>query len=148
VEQSERVTLYANDDDTALTAAMKVHFERRAGDANPPVVVPGIETVDCSRVDFSILGHDYYGNNADVLADLFSVIKEQKSAGQRPYLSSRKGNSRTARNTGSSPAARRRFCGRGISISRRTRPDAYHSVRQFRPIPLNISRCLARQLAR
>ncbi len=90
VDQSERVTLYTNNDDTALTAAMKVHLERRAGDANPPVVVPGIETVDCSRVDFSFLGHDYYGNNADVLADLFSVIKEQKSADQRLHLSSRK----------------------------------------------------------
>jgi esterase/lipase superfamily enzyme len=89
VEQSERVTLYANNDDTALTAAMKVHLERRAGDANPPVVVPGIETVDCSRVDFSFLGHDYY-SSADVLADVFAVIKERKSAEQRPYLSRRK----------------------------------------------------------
>jgi esterase/lipase superfamily enzyme len=90
VEQSARVTLYANDDDTALNAAMKVHLERRAGDANPPVVVPGIETVDCSRVDFSFLGHDYYGSNADVLADLFSVIKEHKTAEQRRHLSSRR----------------------------------------------------------
>ncbi|OYW18285.1 MAG: hypothetical protein B7Z55_10910, partial [Planctomycetales bacterium 12-60-4] len=82
-----RVTLYASIHDAALIASKGLHAEQRAGDAHPPVIVRGIETVDCSAVDAtSFLGHGYYSANIDVLADLFMLIKRNRSAAERPHL--------------------------------------------------------------
>jgi esterase/lipase superfamily enzyme len=83
----ERVTLYASENDAALIASKSLHAEQRAGDAHPPVIVSGIETVDCSTVDYtSFLGHSYYGANRQVLGDLFLLLKENKDAANRPHL--------------------------------------------------------------
>ncbi len=83
-----RVTLYASENDAALIASRSLHAEQRAGDAHPPVLAAGVETVDCSTVDYtSFLGHSYYGANRQVLGDLFLLLKEGKGAAQRPHLS-------------------------------------------------------------
>jgi hypothetical protein len=64
-----------------------VHEHPRAGDAGEGLVVhPGIETVDASRVDTSLLGHSYYGDNKTVLADLFQVITYGLPAKRRTFL--------------------------------------------------------------
>ena len=90
VAQSDRVTLYANSSDTALIASKSLHSEMRAGDAWVPLVVEGIETIDCSRIDLSLMGHSYYGSNTDVLSDLFMLIKEDHPASKRPHLTKKK----------------------------------------------------------
>lgn len=83
----ERVTLYASENDSALIASKSLHAEQRAGDAHPPVLVAGVETVDCSTVDYtSFLGHSYYGANRQVLGDLFLLLKENRPAAKRPHL--------------------------------------------------------------
>lgn len=84
--QSQRVTLYASSGDTALKSSKWLHREQRAGDADPPLVLPGIETIDCTDIDFDFMGHSYYGSNVDVLSDLFATLKQQQRADQRPYL--------------------------------------------------------------
>ncbi|MBS0203519.1 MAG: alpha/beta hydrolase [Planctomycetes bacterium] len=86
VAQAERVTLYANSSDTALIASKQLHNERRAGDAWNPETAPGIETIDCSRIDLTFMGHSYYGSNTDVLSDLFMLLKEDLPAAKRPHL--------------------------------------------------------------
>ncbi len=91
LRQSERVSLYSNASDSALIASKSLHAERRAGDAWQPLLFPGIEVVDCSRVDLSLMGHSYYGENSDVLSDLFMLIKEGRPADKRPHLERRKG---------------------------------------------------------
>lgn len=83
---TDRVTLYASSGDTALATSKWLHREQRAGDANPPVVVAGVETIDCSDIDFDFMGHSYYGSNVDVLSDLFATLKQQQRPNQRPYL--------------------------------------------------------------
>ncbi len=88
--QSERVALYSNASDSALIASKGKHAESRAGDAWHPVLVPGIEVVDCSRVDLTMMGHSYFGENSDVLSDLFMLIKEERPADKRPHLERRK----------------------------------------------------------
>jgi len=86
--RSERVTLYASENDSALIASKSLHAEQRAGDAHPPVLVAGVETVDCSTIDYtSFLGHSYYGANRQVLGDLFLLLKENRPAIERPHLS-------------------------------------------------------------
>lgn len=84
--QAQRVTLYASSGDTALTTSKWLHREQRAGDADPPLVVRGVETIECSDIDFDFMGHSYYGSNVDVLSDLFATLKQQQRADQRPYL--------------------------------------------------------------
>ena len=90
VAQSDRVTLYANSSDTALIASKSLHSEMRAGEAWQPPVVEGIETIDCSRIDLSFMGHSSYGSNTDVLSDLFMLVKEDHPANKRPHLTKKK----------------------------------------------------------
>lgn len=86
VRRAERVTLYTCSLDTALAASKGLHNEQRAGDADPPTIVDGVELIDCTSMDFSFMGHSYYGNNISVLSDLFNIIKEQKPAAERSHL--------------------------------------------------------------
>lgn len=87
-----RVTLYASRSDSALIVSKGKHAEQRAGDAHPPIVIEGIETVDCSGIDAtSLLGHSYYSGNVDVLADLFMVLKRDLPAGKRSHLKASSG---------------------------------------------------------
>ncbi len=86
-QMARRVTLYAGDSDTALIASKALHKEQRVGDAHPPVVIAGVETIDCSAVEMSLMGHSYYGGNVEVLCDLFSLLKEDQPASARSWLS-------------------------------------------------------------
>lgn len=89
VQTAERVTLYASSNDEALMASRAVHGYRRAGESGDNVViVPGIETVDVSEVDTSLIGHSYYGSNSTVLADLYELMHGAKPAEQRKWLQS------------------------------------------------------------
>jgi len=87
VKTAERVTLYASSNDKALLSSKKIHGYPRAGDSGPDLIVmPGIDTIDVSAVDTSLLGHSYYGGNETVLADLFDLLHEAKPPDQRKWL--------------------------------------------------------------
>lgn len=89
VKAAERVTLYASSNDEALIASRTVHGYRRAGESGETmVVVPGVDTVDVSEVDTSLIGHSYYGSNSTVLADLFELMQGSKPPDQRKWLRS------------------------------------------------------------
>lgn len=89
VGTADRVTLYASSNDEALIASRAVHGYRRAGESGGNlVVVPGVDTVDVSEVDTSLIGHSYYGSNSTVLADLFELLQASKPADQRKWLCS------------------------------------------------------------
>lgn len=78
------VTLYASSEDLALVASKKLHGYARAGDSGRGLVIfPGIETVDATRVDTSLLGHSYFAEARSVLADMFYLIRDDKKANQR-----------------------------------------------------------------
>jgi esterase/lipase superfamily enzyme len=71
VESDARITLYASSADLALKGSQKFNGEPRAGDITPsPVIIDGMETVDASGVDTSLLGHSYYGDSTTVVSDL------------------------------------------------------------------------------
>lgn len=78
------VTLYASSEDLALVASKKVHGYPRAGDSGQGlVVIPGIETIDATQVDSSLLGHSYFAEARSVLADMFYLIRNGQRADQR-----------------------------------------------------------------
>ena len=87
VRTAERVTLYASSNDEALALSKQLHGYRRAGDSGDGLlVIPGIDTIDVSSVDTSLLGHSYYGDNHTVLQDLWDLLHEAKPPAQRPWL--------------------------------------------------------------
>ncbi|WP_315853721.1 alpha/beta hydrolase [Candidatus Laterigemmans baculatus] len=87
LETSRHVTLYASSDDRALIASKQVHGYPRAGESGSQiVVVPGVETIDVSGIDLSLLGHSYYGDNGAMLRDLFQLVHDRLPAGQRASL--------------------------------------------------------------
>lgn len=84
---ADQVTLYASSDDQALIASKQVHGYPRAGESGVNVVVvPGVETIDVSGIDLSLLGHSYYGDNESMLRDLYEVVRERLPANQRSTL--------------------------------------------------------------
>ncbi|HWN42567.1 MAG TPA: alpha/beta hydrolase [Thermoanaerobaculia bacterium] len=83
----ERVTLYASSKDGALKASKQVHGFARAGDTDPDVLVlSGIDTVDVSQVDTSLLGHSYFGDNCSVIADMKNLLRHRKPPQERSPL--------------------------------------------------------------
>ncbi len=87
VRSARRVTLYASSNDQALLASKQVHGYARAGDSGAGLVVlPGIETIDVSSLDTSLLGHSYYGSSDPILLDIRQMIQLALPAAQRPFL--------------------------------------------------------------
>ncbi|QDT04283.1 hypothetical protein K227x_26730 [Rubripirellula lacrimiformis] len=88
---ANHVTLYASSDDQALIASKQVHGYPRAGESGDNiVVVAGVETVDVSGIDLSLLGHSYYGDNESMLRELYDVVRGRLPARQRPALITRR----------------------------------------------------------
>ncbi len=59
------------------------------------MVVPGIDTIDVSAVDTSLIGHSYYGSNDSVLRDMFCVLRESQPPSMRQWLRSVERNAMT-----------------------------------------------------
>ena len=71
----ERTTLYASAHDEALTLSRKYQGYQRAGDVTPQIVtVNGVDSIDVSDVDTSLLGHSYYGDNGSVVSDIRRLL--------------------------------------------------------------------------
>ena len=89
VKAAGRVTLYASSNDEALLFSKKVHGYARAGESGAQLVlVPGMDTIDVSAVDTSLLGHSYYGDNYTVLADLYDLLNNGRPPAERQWLRS------------------------------------------------------------
>lgn len=87
VKVASRVTLYASATDEALKFSRRLNGAPRAGDTGELLVlVPGIDTIDVSEVDTTLLGHAYYGSNTTVLGDLFYLLTRNLPAEQRFWL--------------------------------------------------------------
>lgn len=87
VKTASRVTLYASSNDEALRVSREIHGYPRAGDSGRNVVVmPGMDTIDVSTVDTSLIGHSYYGSNDTVLGDLIDLINQSKPPHERRWL--------------------------------------------------------------
>jgi esterase/lipase superfamily enzyme len=79
--RANRFTLYASSNDKALEASRKLHKYPRAGDTEGGVfIAAGIDTIDASAVDTSLMGHSYFGTNRSVISDIFNLVRE----GHRP----------------------------------------------------------------
>lgn len=75
-------TLYASSKDLALKLSKKFHGSPRAGESGKNIVIAkGIDTLDATKVDTSLLGHSFPPSR-DVMSDIFYVLHGY-SPGQR-----------------------------------------------------------------
>ncbi|MCA9123483.1 MAG: alpha/beta hydrolase [Planctomycetaceae bacterium] len=85
VTKAKHVTLYASSNDLALIASKTFNSgDPRAGDAGSDLVVyPGIETIDVTAGDSSLLGHSYYGSSVSVLRDIELLLHDQPASSRK-----------------------------------------------------------------
>ena len=80
-------TLYTSANDKALASARTLRGYPRAGDSSAgPVLIDGVETIDVTAANKSILGHSYFEESQLVSGDLSLLLNERKSAAERPNL--------------------------------------------------------------
>jgi esterase/lipase superfamily enzyme len=88
-QASGSVTLYASSQDMALKASKQVNRGPRAGDTSEGVVlVSGVDTIDVSGVDQSMLAHSYFMESDKVMGDIREMFRAHQPAAQRKPLQS------------------------------------------------------------
>ncbi|MFG0335686.1 MAG: alpha/beta hydrolase [Maioricimonas sp. JB049] len=83
---AHRVTLYVCEDDPALEDVPASVDAPLAGNARPPLIVPGIETIETDCISTSLLGAENDAHELGLLGDLSALIREGRPASQRPWL--------------------------------------------------------------
>ena len=73
---AERTTLYVSSKDKALVASRIIHNQPRVGFSPPITVVEGIDTVDVSDIDLTLLGHGYFAEQRDLLKDIHDLLMD------------------------------------------------------------------------
>jgi esterase/lipase superfamily enzyme len=71
---AQRTTLYVSTKDQALASSGKLSDYPRAGYVPPITIIPGIDTIEVSEVDISLLGHGYFAEARDLLNDIYVQI--------------------------------------------------------------------------
>ena len=80
-------TLYTANNDLAMHTAYRVHGHRRAGDSSEgPLLVPGIQTIDVTAANRSVLGHSYFEESEQVSRDLAQLLNSGVPAERRIQL--------------------------------------------------------------
>lgn len=86
---AERTTLYVSRADLAVRASRLLHGADRIGFAPPIEVIDGIETVNVTGVDLTLLGHGYVGECRPVLTDIHELLKRGTAPDGRTALRER-----------------------------------------------------------
>lgn len=72
---AERLTMYASSGDTALKVSQKIHGNDRLGLGGAFLKpIAGMDTVNATDIDTSLIGHAYYGSHRLVVRDLLNLV--------------------------------------------------------------------------
>jgi esterase/lipase superfamily enzyme len=72
---AKKTTLYVSSKDRALASSGLLHGHYpRAGFAPPVTVVPGLDTIEVTNIDLTLLGHGYFSDARDILHDINNLI--------------------------------------------------------------------------
>lgn len=80
---SMRATLYVTSNDKAIGLSRQLHHFARVGLTPPIAIVPGIDTIDASRVNLGLLGHGYAAEMRPVLTDMHRLIQSDTAPDDR-----------------------------------------------------------------
>lgn len=81
-----RTTLYVSQGDLAVRASRLFHGADRIGFAPPIAIVEGIDTVNVTGVDLSLLGHGYVGENRSVIQDMYDLLARGTEPARRAMV--------------------------------------------------------------
>lgn len=73
---ADRTTLYVSERDRAVSLSRWLHEYSRVGFAPPINVFEGIDTVNVTSIDLTMLGHGYVGEAREILSDMHALIFE------------------------------------------------------------------------
>lgn len=79
----QRTTLYVSSRDHAVEASRWLHDYPRAGLTPPVTVATGIDTINVTQTDLTMLGHGYVADSRDVLNDMHRLIRHNTPPSQR-----------------------------------------------------------------
>jgi len=82
-EACKRCTLYTSQGDWALKASALLYGGDRAGADAAAVVKYGIDAIDASTIDNSMLGHSYFSDHRLLLQDLSDLLINERAPGDR-----------------------------------------------------------------
>jgi len=80
---AHRTTLYVSERDRAVEASGWLHQYARAGLMPPVLVLPGIDTINVTNSDLTMLGHGYVASARDVLSDMHNLITNDQPPERR-----------------------------------------------------------------
>jgi len=84
---AKQTTLYTSSPDVALRSSGLIRDNNsRAGFTPPVTVANGIDTIDVSGIDLSLLGHGYFADAGPVLYDMHDVIVNRNPPSLRTRL--------------------------------------------------------------
>jgi len=72
---SDRTTLYVSARDHAVEASRWLHHFPRVGLMPPVLVASGIDTINVTDVDLTLLGHGFVSESRSVLQDMHNLIR-------------------------------------------------------------------------
>jgi esterase/lipase superfamily enzyme len=82
-----RATVYASSTDRALLASKHLNRSGRLGlTMNSRAVVAGVDFVDVTPIDTSLLGHSYYGSHPLMIQELSSLLGKNDGPQSRTWL--------------------------------------------------------------
>ena len=86
-DNTQHCTLYASSRDRALMMSRYFHNYQRLGETEPQLIVAsGMDTIDASMVDTSLLGHSYIGDVQSIVSDLHELVVVGKRPTERLWL--------------------------------------------------------------
>ena len=84
---SGQFTLYASAEDAALKVSKSANGFPRIGDTTQGVPeIPGMDVIDATGVVSDFFGHTYFGDNATILSDIFTMVHDGLPVDQRPLV--------------------------------------------------------------
>lgn len=84
--KAERYSMYVSAKDAALILSNRLQKGNRVGSARDDIViVDGVDTIDASTIDTSVLGHSYYGDERELIMDIYNIIKNDIPPNRRNY---------------------------------------------------------------
>jgi esterase/lipase superfamily enzyme len=86
---SDRTTMYVSAKDKALAMSSWLQDSDRAGFTPPVTVLDGIDTVEVTNIDLTLLGHGYFAEAEAVLYDIKELLDASKPPDKRARIESK-----------------------------------------------------------
>ena len=87
LKTTEKITLYASSEDSALSFSKGLHKGKRLGQGGEEIsVFKDMVTIDATGIDTSLLGHSYFSEKEILVNDLRDVVQKSLPPQKRSHL--------------------------------------------------------------